>query len=83
MQYIRWCLGLAKGSVRVQALAETGQKPISMDIAKARVKYYLLLRSRPMEHITTAALHQMMETGKRPGSWYCSVRRDMAACLLV
>jgi len=78
LQYIRWCLGLAKGSVRVQALAETGQKPISMDIAKARVKYYLLLRSRPMEHITTAALHQMMETDKRPGSWYCSVRRDMA-----
>ena len=78
LQYTRWCLGLGKGSFRVQTLAETGQHPISMDIAKARTKYYLLLLSRPVEHITTAALHHLMETDKRPGSWYCSVRRDMA-----
>ena len=78
LQYVRWCLGLSNKSGRIDTVAETGQKPVSLDIAKARIKYYVLLRSRPVEHITTAALHHFMETDKRQGSWYCSVRRDMS-----
>jgi hypothetical protein len=61
LQYLRWCMGrLPSTSPRIDTLAEAGQLPISHLAVRARINYYLLVKSRTQRHITTPALTDAM-----------------------
>eukprot|EP00386_Alphamonas_edax_P010298 GDKI01033373.1.p3 GENE.GDKI01033373.1~~GDKI01033373.1.p3 ORF type:complete len:136 (+),score=32.11 GDKI01033373.1:101-508(+) len=79
LQYIRWSLGqLSRSSSCTDSLAEVGQKPVSYDVTRARINYYLLVKSRPQTHITVAPLHEAMTTSRKQGNWWLRVKQDMA-----
>ena len=75
LQYIRWCLGLSNRSPRRDTLAEVGQRPISYLAAEARVKYFVLVRSRDTDHISADALRHYEERGTKKGSWLAALHR--------
>ena len=71
LHYIRWSLGrLNSSSSRDDTLAEVGQRSVSYELRRARISYYLLVKSRPLGHITTAALHDTMRTKQTLESWW-------------
>ena len=79
LQYIRWSLGqLGKSSPSTDTLAEVGQKPISYDVTRSRINYYLLVKSRPQTHITMAPLHEAMTTQRKQTNWWIRVQQAMS-----
>ena len=80
LYYVRWSLGrLSQSSSRFDTLAEVGQRPVSYDLRRARISYYLLVKSRPQQHITTAALQDAIMTKQRQESWWPRVQADMVS----
>jgi hypothetical protein len=80
MYYVRWSLGrLPQSSSRDDTLAELGQRPVSFELRRARISYYLLVKSRPLEHITTAALQDAMSTKQKQESWWPRVQADVTS----
>jgi hypothetical protein len=78
LQYIRWSLGkLPQSSSRIDTLAETGQLPVSHDAVRARIGYYLLVKSRPDSHITTAALAGALTAPQKQDNWWNLVQTDL------
>ena len=79
LQYVRWALGqLGKSSPSTDTLAEVGQKPVSYDVTRSRINYYLLVKSRPQTHITLAPLHEAMATNRKRTNWWLRVQQDMS-----
>ena len=78
LQYIRWCLGkLPQSSPRVDTLAEAGHLPISYLAVRARISYYLLVKSRSNTHITTAALADAVVAPQKQDNWFELVQSNM------
>ena len=75
---MRWCLGrLHSTSPSVDTLAEAGELPISYVAVRARITYYLLVKSRPPRHITTAALAEAITATQKQDNWINMVQADM------
>jgi hypothetical protein len=80
LSYLRWCLGkLPDSSPRNCTLAEVGQQPVSYQLRRARINYYLLVKSRPTDHITTAALNDARRAKQKRENWWHCVQADMDA----
>ena len=78
LQYIRWSLGnLPPTTPRVDTLAEAGQKPVSMEARKARIRYFHLVKARPDTHITTAAFHDARTATHKHDNWWTLIHSDM------
>jgi hypothetical protein len=76
LQYIRWAMGrLPKTSSRVDTLAETGQQPIGHAVTRARLNYYMLVKSRPDTHISTAALTDARASTHKQDNWWHLVQK--------
>jgi hypothetical protein len=59
VRYCRWALGVPKMTNSMRTVYECGLKPFRHIAAAARAKYFLLLQSRPSDHLTTHALLQL------------------------
>ena len=78
LKYVRWCLGrLPASSPKVDTLAEVGQRPVSYELTKASINYYLLTKRRPAEHITTVALTDALTTSHKQESWWRTTQGHM------
>ena len=58
-RYFRWALGVPKMANSLRVISECGLTPFRHVAAAARAKYFLLLQSRPSDHLTTRALLQV------------------------
>jgi len=59
VRYCRWALGVPKMANSLRVISECGLTPFRHVAAAARAKYFLLLQSRPSDHLTTRALLQV------------------------
>ena len=79
IRYCRWALNVPKNSNRLHTLRECGLRPFEYVYRAAKANYYLLLQSRPLNHLTTYALLHIMNN-KRSAlykKWLCPVIEDL------
>ena len=79
MHYTRWSLRLSKTSNRADTLIETGQVPLSVTAAQARVKYFVLTQSRRQDHVATDVLRELtsLKARSRRRGWVNLVEQSL------
>jgi hypothetical protein len=79
VRFCRWSLNVPKFSNKLHTLRENGMRPFVYSYRAARANYYLMLQSRPSDHLTTAALLHVLNAKKSlmHRKWLCPILTDL------
>ncbi len=72
LKFARWATGLPSHACGNAVLREAGLRPIEYDILQARMNYFLLVKSRPIENATNLAVDDIVHRSSTSSlfKWY-------------